>query len=308
MSSFTKSEFPQSDFAITTSDNVSLYVHRTILEISSPFFKDRFSIPQPKSEYIIVDFEKAIVKVPEDAQTMRQVLSLVYPVRCESFLKSTSLASLIRILRTATKYHFDSAIARLSDLLIERITLNPSDSLIAFAAGSIYNLPDLYSAASTASLNLGMSQLVGVFSKKQSEGSSHQQQKQTNESVDRAYLDEFLKQLPFQAYQSLLQLHRQRFEDVKIIIETSDIRLTECRCKKNHHNAETFKKHASAEIDTSGPVSKVICSIEFALKVAPNFQDCICLSDFQRGSARDDINKIRERIDQLPRAISLSGD
>jgi hypothetical protein len=39
---FSKEEFPTADLVLATSNNVSLYVHRTILTIASPFFKGSF--------------------------------------------------------------------------------------------------------------------------------------------------------------------------------------------------------------------------------------------------------------------------
>lgn len=271
MSSFTKNEFPNADFVIVTSDDVSLHVHRAILGITSPFFRDLLTIPQPKSIQILADKEEATVKVSEHAETMRQVLSLAYPICCKSFLKSASLASLIRLGCTALKYDFEFAISRLSEPLIAQLNPDPSKSLIIFTAGFFFNLSDVYSAASTASLNLGLLELFRPIKTDQISWLPEQEVEESTIMEENAYLDNFLKRLPFQDCQSLLLFHRQRYLDVKGIIERSNVTPPGCNyCSRPFTAASDFKKQALAEIDTNGPVSTVICSFDFISRILPD--------------------------------------
>jgi hypothetical protein len=99
--SFTKDKFQNADLVLVTSDDVHLYVHRTILEVASPFFKgeinfydlqehridmnlttaDMLSLPQPliSTHPSVLCDDTNKVNILEDAESMCLVLSLTYP-------------------------------------------------------------------------------------------------------------------------------------------------------------------------------------------------------------------------------------
>ena len=66
------------DVILQSSDLVSFRVHRSILAISSPFFKDLFSLPQPRDDEAADGLP--IVHVPENAELLHSLLTVLYPI------------------------------------------------------------------------------------------------------------------------------------------------------------------------------------------------------------------------------------
>jgi len=70
---------PDANFIIRSSDLVNFRVHKSILAMVSPFFKDIFSLPQlPDSESVD---GLPLIKLSEDAELLNTLLSMIYPVR-----------------------------------------------------------------------------------------------------------------------------------------------------------------------------------------------------------------------------------
>ncbi|KAH8983106.1 hypothetical protein EDB92DRAFT_1611536 [Lactarius akahatsu] len=63
---------------VQSSDLVNFRVNRVVLSVSSPFFADMFSLPQP-SENEVVD-GLPVVQLPEDAEILSSLLTVLYPV------------------------------------------------------------------------------------------------------------------------------------------------------------------------------------------------------------------------------------
>jgi hypothetical protein len=66
------------DIILQSSDLVSFRVHKSILAMSSPFFNDMFSLPQPRDGPVIDGL--SIVHVPEDAELLHSLLTMLYPI------------------------------------------------------------------------------------------------------------------------------------------------------------------------------------------------------------------------------------
>ncbi|TFY82478.1 hypothetical protein EWM64_g1530 [Hericium alpestre] len=99
------------DVILRSSDNVSFHVHKVILSLASPFFRDMISIPQSTSgsDFSIVGEEAErlpIVDVTEDARTLETILRYCYPVEWPTV---TQLSDVRLILEAAQKYDLDAA-------------------------------------------------------------------------------------------------------------------------------------------------------------------------------------------------------
>ena len=70
---------PDANLIIRSSDLVDFRVHKSILAMVSPFFKDLFSVPQ------LLDSESLdglpLIKLSEDAELLNTLLSMIFPVR-----------------------------------------------------------------------------------------------------------------------------------------------------------------------------------------------------------------------------------
>ena len=64
---------------IRSSDLVDFRVHKSVLALASPFFKDLLSLPQP-ADWEIVDGHP-VVPLSESSELMNSLFSILYPVR-----------------------------------------------------------------------------------------------------------------------------------------------------------------------------------------------------------------------------------
>ncbi|KAH9174329.1 hypothetical protein EDB89DRAFT_2094057 [Lactarius sanguifluus] len=71
-------EPPHADIIIQSSDLVSFHVDKATLSMSSPFFADMFSLPQPSDNEVIDGLP--IVRLSEDAEILNSLLKMLYPV------------------------------------------------------------------------------------------------------------------------------------------------------------------------------------------------------------------------------------
>ncbi|KAH8983116.1 hypothetical protein EDB92DRAFT_1804072, partial [Lactarius akahatsu] len=80
------------DVVLRSSDLVSFHVHKSILAMSSPFFTDLFSLPQPPDDEVIEGLP--VVQVPEDAELLHSLFTVLYPIPSaipESYEKTLAL-------------------------------------------------------------------------------------------------------------------------------------------------------------------------------------------------------------------------
>jgi len=179
--SFTRKEFPTADFELLANDGITLHVHRSLLEVASPFFQDMFSIPQPVS---IPTFETPptpgtnCVRITEDSKTMAILLSLVYPLPLPSTSTSanesedilthlaspqTSLHTLARLLSLSHKYIIPLATSKLTTILLQRAFTNPrEEALKVYAIGCRYDMPELIKGGVRATWCVGEGGLLDL--------------------------------------------------------------------------------------------------------------------------------------------------
>ncbi|KAH9174324.1 hypothetical protein EDB89DRAFT_2241678 [Lactarius sanguifluus] len=69
---------PGADVILQSSDLISFHVHKSILAISSPFFTDLFSLPQPPDGEVIGGLP--VVQVSEDAELLHSLFTVLYPI------------------------------------------------------------------------------------------------------------------------------------------------------------------------------------------------------------------------------------
>ncbi|KAN0137916.1 hypothetical protein V8E53_004400 [Lactarius tabidus] len=71
-------DIPDANFILRSSDQVDFRVHKSVLAMSSPFFKDLLSLPQPTDDELVDGLP--VVQVPEDADLLNSLVSLLYPI------------------------------------------------------------------------------------------------------------------------------------------------------------------------------------------------------------------------------------
>jgi hypothetical protein len=63
---------------IRSSDLVDFRIHKSVLAIASPFFKDLLSLPQPSDSEIVDGLP--VVRVSENSRLLESLISMLYPV------------------------------------------------------------------------------------------------------------------------------------------------------------------------------------------------------------------------------------
>jgi len=66
------------DIIFHSSDGVYFHVHKSILSMSSPFFHDMFSLPQPPDSEHVEGLP--VLHLSEDAEVLNNLISLLYPI------------------------------------------------------------------------------------------------------------------------------------------------------------------------------------------------------------------------------------
>ena len=96
------------DLILRSADSTEFRVHRCILSIASPVFRDMFALPQPHDPIPHVD-------LPETAATLNVLLRYIYPIpspKIEDFI------ALSNLLVSAEKYGAEGVISRLRAILV----------------------------------------------------------------------------------------------------------------------------------------------------------------------------------------------
>lgn len=70
---------PDANLVVRSSDLVNFRVHKSILALVSPFFRDLLSLPQPSDSESIDGLP--VVQLSEDTEQLNGLLSMLYPVR-----------------------------------------------------------------------------------------------------------------------------------------------------------------------------------------------------------------------------------
>ncbi|EIN03879.1 hypothetical protein PUNSTDRAFT_19366, partial [Punctularia strigosozonata HHB-11173 SS5] len=77
------------DVILRSSDNVDFRVHKLILSLSSPFFRDMFTLPQaPLADAKDDPTDRPVVHMMEDHVTLDDILRLCYPLTSLTSIKN----------------------------------------------------------------------------------------------------------------------------------------------------------------------------------------------------------------------------
>lgn len=72
-------DVPDANLIIRSSDLVNFRVHKPVLAMASPFFKDLLSHSQPSDSQFFDGLP--VVQLPEDSELLNCLVSMLYPVR-----------------------------------------------------------------------------------------------------------------------------------------------------------------------------------------------------------------------------------
>jgi hypothetical protein len=104
------------DIILRSKDSVDFYVHKTVLSIVSPVFRDMFSFPQPLSRQ---NDAPSVIDISEDSKTVNYLLLLSYPLQ-GPIVDIDDFRDIADVLEAARKYQ------------IERVTFLLKPKLSAF--------------------------------------------------------------------------------------------------------------------------------------------------------------------------------
>ncbi|KAH9022499.1 hypothetical protein EDB84DRAFT_1618644 [Lactarius hengduanensis] len=69
---------PDANIIVRSSDKVDFHVHKSLLAMSSPFFKDLLSLPQPPDDELVDGLP--VIQLSENADLLNSLISLLYPI------------------------------------------------------------------------------------------------------------------------------------------------------------------------------------------------------------------------------------
>jgi hypothetical protein len=99
-------DLPDANLVVQSSDLVNFRVHKSVLAITSPVFKDMFSHEQPSESGSESVDELPVIKVTEDAELLKSLFSILYPVR---LVIPSSYKKALYLLAACQKYDMDQA-------------------------------------------------------------------------------------------------------------------------------------------------------------------------------------------------------
>ena len=203
-------------------------VHKLILSLASPVFRDMFSLPQPTTptpeEANVAD----IVSVTDPPHALSIVLKMIYPVTPPSL---KGLDTLVECLVIADKYEMQGAMSKLRDSLSR---VGDSLRLRVYAIALRFGFTDLAESASRgvlSSVNLtGIPQLPDDF--------------------------EFV---PATVYHKLIRQRAYYLEVVVKVIKQTPLRSTCSECRRGRFTEEAFRLRLAHLVMTGTPVQVPAC-------------------------------------------------
>ena len=116
---------------LRSSDKVNFRVHKGVLALSSPFFKNLLSLPQPPDNELI--YGLPVVQVPENAELLNTLVSLLYPIPS---VKPRTYKQVFALLAACLKYDMVSTLSNIREE-VERGSFPNIDRTEAFTAYGI---------------------------------------------------------------------------------------------------------------------------------------------------------------------------
>ena len=130
-------DMANADIIIQSCDSVNFRVHKLGLSLSSPFFDDMFSLPQP-SDQDVVDV-LPVVRLSEDADVLKCLLTMLYPI---SSVIPNSYDKTLMVLAASQKYDMDGVQSRIRAEIRDKTLPMPTGAATfrAYAIASIGGL------------------------------------------------------------------------------------------------------------------------------------------------------------------------
>jgi hypothetical protein len=129
------------DVILRSSDLISFRVHKSTLAISSPFFNDMFSLPQPLDGEIVDVLP--VVHVSEDSELLHSLLTVLYPIPS---VIPKSYEKILALLCVAEKYDMSTALSTFRSEIGRHLPTTEA-SFHAYAVASSKQLPEMEAAA-----------------------------------------------------------------------------------------------------------------------------------------------------------------
>ena len=207
------------------SPNRDFRVHKLVLSLASPVFRDMFSIPQPKSrEGADID----VVDVTDPPRALELIIRFIYPFPPPD-IKSLDL--LVEALFIADKYHIEGARAGLRVRLTNFINEAP---LRVYAIASRFGFDEEAEAASSLTTTIHLPAL--------------------------AELPDDLKHIPASVYHKLIVLHAKHREYIEDVVDAVSFKPACVECKAAKALAESRMRTKLARIICSGkPITVDSC-------------------------------------------------
>ncbi|KAH9024488.1 hypothetical protein EDB83DRAFT_2527198 [Lactarius deliciosus] len=133
------------DVVVRSSDRVNFPVHKAILASSSSVFGDMFSFPQPPNSGTVDGFP--VVDLPEDAELIRSLITILYPIPSEI---PASYDRILALLAAAQKYYMGAVQSSIRGEVARRQSpaLDGAQAFRAYAiASSCRLIPEMKVAA-----------------------------------------------------------------------------------------------------------------------------------------------------------------
>ena len=229
MSSDERSKTPGADVILRAlgPPRRDLRVHKLILSLASPVFRDMFSLPQPTTPTSEDSNAIDVVEVTDKPHALRVVLQMIYPHPSPP-LKG-DLDTLVECLVVADKYEIQGATSQLRDAL-SRV----NSPLRIYAIACRFGFEDLAKSASDeifTSVNLtGVAQLPDGF-----------------EFVSAA------------AYHNLIRQRTHYLETVSEVVKLTPLRSVCPHCRGGHFMEEVFRLRLAHLITKGTPVEASAC-------------------------------------------------
>ncbi|KAI9442002.1 hypothetical protein BJY52DRAFT_473256 [Lactarius psammicola] len=138
-------DLPDANIIVRSSDKVDFRVHKSVLAVSSPFFKDLLSLPQPPNDELVDGLP--VIQLSEDAGLLNSLVSLLYPI---TTVVPGSYEKVFALLAACQKYDMESVQSRIR-AEIKHATFPAPVAAEAFSAcaiaGSLGLVPELQNAA-----------------------------------------------------------------------------------------------------------------------------------------------------------------
>ncbi|KAI9441871.1 hypothetical protein H4582DRAFT_1421708 [Lactarius indigo] len=96
-------DMPDASIIVRSSDQATFRVHKSVLAMSSPFFKDLLSLPQPPDDELVDGLP--VIQLSEDAGLLNSLISLLYPI---PHVVPSSYEKVFALLAACQKYDMES--------------------------------------------------------------------------------------------------------------------------------------------------------------------------------------------------------